>query len=88
MNYYQYMKMRKRKISKCQRITQYNGSRERFYKLDKRQNKKYDFVQDEDYILTLAKIGERKNVVKHEYFLTINMAKEIAMVENNEMGRK
>ncbi len=50
--------------------------------------KKYDFIQNEDYILTLAKIGERQNVIKHEYYLTINMAKEIAMVENNEMGRK
>lgn len=50
--------------------------------------KKYDFVQNEDYILTLAKIGERQNVIKHEYYLTINMAKEIAMIENNEMGRK
>ncbi len=50
--------------------------------------KKYDFIENEDYILTLAKIGERQNVIKHEYYLTINMAKEIAMVENNEMGRK
>lgn len=50
--------------------------------------KKYEFIQNEDYILTLAKIGERQNVIKHEYYLTINMAKEIAMVENNEMGRK
>lgn len=50
--------------------------------------KKYDFVQNEDYILTLAKIGERQNVIKHEYYLTVNMAKELAMVENNEIGRK
>ncbi|MCI9064142.1 MAG: hypothetical protein HFJ17_06030 [Clostridia bacterium] len=50
--------------------------------------KKYDFIENEDYILTLAKIGERRNVIKHDYYLTINMAKELAMVENNEMGRK
>ncbi len=35
-----------------------------------------------------VKIGERQNVLKHEYYLTIDMAKEIAMVENNEIGRK
>lgn len=50
--------------------------------------KKYDFVQNEDYILTFAKIGERQNVIKHEYYLTVNMAKELAMIENNETGRK
>lgn len=50
--------------------------------------KKYYFIENEDYILTLAKIGERQNVIKHEYYLTIDMAKELAMVENNEIGRK
>ena len=48
---------------------------------------KYNFIQNEDYILTLAKIGERQNVIKHEYYLTVNMAKELAMIENNEIGR-
>lgn len=50
--------------------------------------KKYNFIQNEDYILTFAKIGERRNVIKHEYYLTVNMAKELAMIENNEIGRK
>lgn len=50
--------------------------------------RKYDFIQNEDYILTIAKIGERQNVIKHDYYLTIDMAKELAMVENNEIGRK
>ena len=50
--------------------------------------RKYDFIENEDYVLTLAKIGERQNVIRHEYYLTIDMAKELAIVENNEMGRK
>ena len=50
--------------------------------------KKYDFIENEDYILTFAKIGERRNVIKHQYYLTVNMAKELAMIENNEIGRK
>lgn len=48
---------------------------------------KYDFTEGKDYILTLTKTGERKNVTKHEYYLKINTAKEIAMVENNERGK-
>ncbi len=49
---------------------------------------KYEFKEKEDYILTFTKFGERKNVVKHEYFLTLDMSKEICMIENNEIGRK
>ena len=50
--------------------------------------KKYYFIENEDYFLTLAKIGERQNVIKHEYHLKVDVAKEIAMVENNEIGRR
>lgn len=49
--------------------------------------KKYYFIENEDYYLTLTKIGERQNVTKHEYYLKIDVAKEIAMVENNEIAR-
>lgn len=48
---------------------------------------KYEFVEDEDYKLTLTKIGERKNVIKNIYSLTLDMAKELSMVENNKIGR-
>ena len=48
---------------------------------------KYGFIRDEDYHLTLTKTGERSNVTKHDYLLTMDTAKEIAMVENNEQGR-
>lgn len=48
---------------------------------------KYGFVDNEDYFLTIAKTGERQNVLKHEYWITLDTAKELAMVQNNEMGR-
>lgn len=48
---------------------------------------KYGFAENEDYILTLTKTGERQNVIRHDYILTLDTAKEIAMVQNNEMGR-
>ena len=49
----------------------------------------YGFVQNEDYSLNLAnrsdgKAGKRRT----EYHLTLDMAKELAMVENNEKGRQ
>lgn len=49
---------------------------------------KYNFEEEIDYILTLTRIGERQNVIRHDYFLTIEMAKELCMVENNEQGSK
>lgn len=49
---------------------------------------KYRFENNQDYILTFTKIRERKNVVKYEYYLIIDTAKEICMIENNEIGRK
>ncbi len=44
------------------------------------------FNEGEDYIVTVAKIGERQNVRKKDYYLTLDMAKHLAMLENNEMG--
>ncbi len=49
---------------------------------------KYSFIEDEDFIITLTKTGERQNVTRHDYILKLDMAKELAMVENNDQGRK
>lgn len=49
---------------------------------------KYSFEANVDYILTLTRTGERQNVTKHDYYLTLDTAKEIAMVENNDRGRQ
>lgn len=49
---------------------------------------KYGFVENSDYLL--AKIGEKlPSGLKHitDYHLTLDTAKELAMVENNEQGR-
>ncbi|WP_144754869.1 antA/AntB antirepressor family protein [Bartonella saheliensis] len=48
----------------------------------------YEFEEGKDYILTLPKIGKRKNVISKEYHLTLDMAKELSMVERNEKGRQ
>jgi anti-repressor protein len=48
----------------------------------------YGFSEGSDYKLTLARIGERQNVTRHDYELSLDMAKELCMVENNERGRQ
>lgn len=53
--------------------------------------KKYDFVENEDYIVVGQKrpSNEIKGFTEYtEHFVTIDVAKEIAMVTNNDNGRK
>ena len=51
--------------------------------------KKYGFVENADYV-KLAKIGElsKTKQTSIEYHLTIEMSKELGMVENNSKGRE
>lgn len=49
---------------------------------------RYGFVEGQDYLLTFTKTGERKNVKVNHYHLTLDMAKELSMVERNEKGRQ
>jgi len=46
---------------------------------------KYGFIEGEDF--TLHKFVERRATVI-DYHLTIEVAKELAMIENNEKGRE
>jgi len=48
----------------------------------------YDFTENQDYVLTFAKTGNRQNVKVTEYHLTLDMAKELCMVERNERGKQ
>jgi phage anti-repressor protein len=51
--------------------------------------KKYEFIENEDY--TIPKTGDIDNKgakSKIEYYLTISMAKELALVQNNQKGRE
>ena len=50
---------------------------------------KYDFVENQDYTL-LHKKMEQVSGAKYliEYYITLDMAKELAMVENNEKGKQ
>lgn len=63
--------------------------------------KKYDFTENLDYFIAIAKFGDgisrqskgkivdakTHKVLPKEYIISIDMAKELAMVENNEKGK-
>jgi len=52
-----------------------------------RRIKKYDFQENKDYIIIETKKAGNNATLK-EYYITLNMAKELSMVENNEKGRQ
>lgn len=67
------------------------GAKKQFADWIRRRIEKYQFIENEDYFL-ISPIGEikgrggdRRSI---EYHLTLTMAKELAMLQDNEMGRK
>ncbi|SDX53255.1 anti-repressor protein [Nitrosomonas oligotropha] len=49
----------------------------------------YSFIQDEDYFLNFGNRSDgRAGKRRTEYHLTLDMAKELAMIENNHKGRQ
>ena len=66
----------------------------RFNDWFKRQVTKYQFIENEDYIwvtqkrVTQRKDGQYGSYEEKDAILTLDTAKELAMVENNENGRK
>ena len=45
----------------------------------------YGFIENQDYIIKTTYTGRRP---RKEYFITLNMAKELCMVENNAKGKE
>ena len=56
--------------------------------------KKYGFEENTDYICLSKNLetqrinGQRGVTAEKDYIITVDMAKELCMVENNELGRK
>ena len=63
------------------------GSKQDFSDWIKARIAKYEFVQGVDFIDHKV-MGQYNQVVTIDYFLTIDTAKEIAMVENSDKGRE
>lgn len=64
-------------------------SRQDFSTWIKNRIEKYEFVENQDYI-SFHKKMEREvgGTVRIEYFVSVGMAKELAMVENNDKGKQ
>jgi len=68
-------------------LWQYLKSKRQFADWIKNRIKKFGFVDGEDFILVSQK-NETNNGYTKNYIITIDMAKELAMVENNDKGRE
>lgn len=72
----------------------YLGSGKQFADWFKYRCEQYGFAEGEDYVCvsqkseTQRKSGQRGVVVRKDYHITLDMAKELSMVENNERGRQ
>lgn len=65
------------------------GNRQEFANWIKSRIEKYDFVENQDFE-SFNNIVKRETgaTVRKEYALSIDMAKELSMVENNEQGKR
>ena len=78
-----------RRLVNARELHEFLESRQQFADWIKVRLEKYGFVSDEDYSIILGnRVGDGVGKAKTEYLLTIDTAKEIAMVENNSKGRQ
>ena len=65
----------------------------RFNDWIKNRIEQYDFVENQDFLVvtekkvTMTDAGEKATLIK-EYYITLDMAKELSMVERNEKGKQ
>lgn len=64
----------------------YLESKQEFSNWIKGRIEKYSFVESQDFLITLSESSGGRPAI--EYHLSIDMAKELSMVENNEKGRQ
>lgn len=69
------------------------GSKRQFADWINERIQKYGFVENQDFVIASQNCdakspGQRGGHNKKEFFLTLDMAKELAMVENNDKGRE
>ncbi|HEF9361355.1 TPA: antA/AntB antirepressor family protein [Campylobacter coli] len=66
-------------------IFQFLNSEQEYSNWIKNRINQYDFIENQDYIIELVYTKGRP---RKEYYVTLDMAKELCMVENNEKGRQ
>lgn len=68
-------------------LWEFLGSKTEFAKWITRRVDKYEFIEGEDYWIIVKNDDKSKGRPEVDYYITIEMAKELCMVENNEKGR-
>ena len=70
-------------------LHEFLGSKQDFSTWIKNRIEKYEFVENQDYLLHKF-MEQTPSGAKHkiDYFVSVGMAKELAMVENNEKGKQ
>jgi len=80
---------KERRLVNAREMHEFLESRQHFADWIKIRLEKYNFISDEDYFIILRnRDGDGVGKAKKEYLLTIDTAKELAMVENNAKGRQ
>lgn len=70
------------------------GVQSKFAEWINRRIKEYGFVKNQDFVIiseiseTMTKNGQRRATTSKQYHITLDMAKELAMVEKNAKGRE
>lgn len=77
------------KTVSAKELHQFLGAKSKFADWFRNRIKKYGFIENEDYTRVskiLDTLGGKQETI--DYALTVNMAKELSMVENNSKGRE
>lgn len=79
-----------RQAVSARELHRFLGSKQDFSTWIKGRIKKYDFIKNEDYMIAQQNYGTANGgfSVRDEYILTLDTAKELAMVEGNAKGRQ
>ena len=87
-----YENVKGERLINARELHQKLGNKRKFSDWIKQRIEHYKFLENEDYIPFHNFVkGDEKgfgNKATKEYYITIDMAKELCMIENNEMGRK
>lgn len=77
-----------KRVVNARELHQFLGNKRKFSDWIKQRIEQYDFLENQDFC-SFHKIVKRETgaVTIKEYALSIDMAKELSMVENNERGR-
>ena len=68
-------------------LHEFMGIKSKYSDWIKNRIRKFSFVENEDYVIVQTK-KQGNNATIKEYYITLDMAKELSMVENNPKGRE